>query len=695
MRTFEIFCPEGFLIEIRALHITKKNDVHSGYFKSYEEAYNAIQQYDSDYNIYFIFNIINEMCYSMAQKDKMLYGVDTTADKDIIARNWVMIDLDPNRLGKKVSSTDEERERSKMKAHEVRNYLRDQGFSYPVVCSSGSGYHLMYRVDGWANTPENEKVVSNFLNALALLFTDKFVDVDIKVGNAARITKLYGTMARKGSPNDTIRPHRLSKIVLIPDEILSTDKSLFLKVNQVLPVEEPKTYNTNYGEAKFDINEFINKHNIQVASDDMVGGTRRIRLAECPFNSAHRAPDSAVFVTPSGGLSFSCFHSSCSQYTWKDFRLHYDPTAYDKNDYQEHRNKVGYYNPMPTPFVPKEESADKGKKWLSMSDIKNYDPTKVVSIPTGFPQLDRAIGGLAMGEVTLVSGTNGSGKSSWLNVLSLNAIQRNFKVAIWSGELPADKLKKWINQIAAGKNFVERNPSNENDYNPTNSTVSKIDKWDEGKLFLYNNNYGCKFEQILNDMKEIIASQGVTLLIVDNLMALDIDGQAGDKYNKQKLFILEICSMAKKLNVHIIMVAHPRKENGLLRKESISGTGDLSNAVDNVIICHRCGEDFTKKATEFFGKDKALRYSGYSNIVEVCKNRSFGVNDYLVGMYYEVESKRFKNYEAEYICYGWQDPPIQQPLITIPPIEYHPDHTHEPETRDDMPFGAPIDESPF
>ena len=74
-------------------------------------------------------------------------------------------------------------------------------------------------------------------------------------------------------------------------------------------------------------------------------------------------------------------------------------------------------------------------------------------------------------------------------------------------------------------------------------------------------------------------------------------------------------------------------------------------------IVHRCGEDFCKRASEFFGKDKAEKYMEYNNVVEICKNRSYGVVDYLTGMYYEVETKRFKNYKAEHIVYGWDEQP--------------------------------------
>ena len=144
--------------------------------------------------------------------------------------------------------------------------------------------------------------------------------------------------------------------------------------------------------------------------------------------------------------------------------------------------------------------------------------------------------------------------------------------------------------------------------------------------------------------------------------------------------------MAKKLNIHVILVAHPRKETTLLRKESISGTADLTNAVDNCFLIHRVGEDFMKRAGEFFGKEKTLRYAEYSNVVEVCKNRSMGVVDYLVGMYYEVESRRFKNNRAEYVVYGWQEQPKQAELFqSIEPAR----------NFDDKPFEDDSDKAPF
>ena len=62
----------------------------------------------------------------------------------------------------------------------------------------------------------------------------------------------------------------------------------------------------------------------------------------------------------------------------------------------------------------------------------------------------------------------------------------------------------------------------------------------------------------------MIDEHQLDLLCVDNLMALDISSLSNEKYEAQSRFAWEIHELAKKKNVHIIIVCHPRKPNGLL-----------------------------------------------------------------------------------------------------------------------------------
>ena len=77
----------------------------------------------------------------------------------------------------------------------------------------------------------------------------------------------------------------------------------------------------------------------------------------------------------------------------------------------------------------------------------------------------------------------------------------------------------------------------------------------------------------------------------------------------------------------------------------------------------------------------------YSNVLEVAKNRQMGIVDHLVGMYYELESRRLKNTIAEHVVYGWQDEPTQVNLYEEP-------STHQPQDNY-YPFGGMIDNVPF
>src|SRR5690554_2144472 len=70
----------------------------------------------------------------------------TTSDRDIIRRNWILLDFDPVRT-KGVSATDEEKDDALERAGDVAEYLAGHGFAEPVTKDSGNGYHAEYRVD--------------------------------------------------------------------------------------------------------------------------------------------------------------------------------------------------------------------------------------------------------------------------------------------------------------------------------------------------------------------------------------------------------------------------------------------------------------------------------------------------------------------------------------------------------------------
>lgn len=134
----------------------------------------------------------------------------TTTDADILARRWLLVDVDPVRPAD-TSASEAERQHAWQVASHVQSALGAAGFTCPIIGSSGNGWHLSYSVD-CENVAQTRDQFRAILQGLDRRCSNQHARVDVKTYNAARIWKLYGTTSRKGDHSDE-RPHRLSWIV--------------------------------------------------------------------------------------------------------------------------------------------------------------------------------------------------------------------------------------------------------------------------------------------------------------------------------------------------------------------------------------------------------------------------------------------------------------------------------------------------
>lgn len=649
-KTFELMVDD--LTEVR---IIGNNITASGYFKDVDTLLKNLKQYENrqGLNFYFVMNSVNEGCYSRQQRDCFIEisrsnKTPTTSDKDIVKRNWLLLDIDCERPSG-VSSTDAELQKAKDKANKVYRYLKNEGFEQPIVAYSGSGTHLLYRI---SLDPSETQLVKDSLLALDMMFSDEEVKIDTSVFNASRITKLYGTMAVKGR-NTKERPHRLSKIVNYPNEIKVNDAELLIKLAKNLPEPPKRTFQAQ----EFDIDSWLSSNGIVVKEQANFNGGRKLILEECPFDSSHRGKDAAIFVLNNGAIGFKCFHASCSQYTWQDVRKKYEPNAYNRVEVKRLEPRL---NSLKKPELKTNEPL-----FFTSTTIKPKDRSQIVSIETGIMKLDKKIIGLNKGEVSCVSGLRGSGKSSLMSQIALEAVQRKYKTALFSGELSENRVLEWLQLQAAGKLYTQPTKY-ENYFYVDDKTKYYINKWLDNKIYIYNNNYGNDAQKILNSVEQCITKNKVDLVILDNLMSMNLESLSGDKYERQTKLVLGLVRYAQDNDVHILFVAHPRKSIGFLRLEDISGTADLTNAVENVFIVHRVNMDFKAKSKLTFGWRDDNDLYNYTNVIEVCKNRDLGIQDYFVGLQFEVESKRFLNEKYETKHYDWEELQFADTLVKAP-----------------------------
>ncbi|CAK7081195.1 MAG: hypothetical protein ENTA_01549 [Enterocloster clostridioformis] len=635
------------LFEVRCLEANGKR-VSSGYFRDVEVMLDQLSRLNSiDSNVYITLNNIKPECYSREQRDRFITNTKVqTSDNDICGYEWLFIDADPKRPAG-VSSTDEQLNQAKSIGNKVYVFMKNLGFNEPVTAMSGNGIHLLYKIR-LRNSDENKALIKNCLLVLDMLFSNDCVDIDKTNFNPARICKLYGTVARKGS-NTAENPHRMSRL-LSEGSKEPTDKAYLEKLAAMLPVpEKPQKYN-GYRPNEFDLEEWLIKYGLRYQKTNYSDGIKYI-LEQCPFDSNHKGKDACIFQARSGAIGFHCFHNSCSDKTWKDVRLLYEPEAYEKRQ-KEYEARI-YSRQQEKPVKKQIEAVDGKPVFYTAMDILNLPVPEERFIKTGIADIDKKLRGMKKGYVSVMSGLRAAGKSSVISEMVLDGVESGNNIGVFSGELAPKNFMRWMNLQAAGKGYTEPTQF-EGYYNVQRKYQEQIAQWLGEHFWLYNNEYGFDFQAVVDQFKRKIEKDKLDMLILDNLMTFDISGMSENKFEAQTKFILALQGeIAKPYNVHIMFVAHPRKAMGFLRLDDISGTADLGNAVDNAFIVHRVNQDFKRLSKQMFGwKDDNQIYQA-TNVIEIAKDRDGGVMDYFIPLYYEPETKRLKNYSSENKIYGW------------------------------------------
>lgn len=399
---FDIMKQNKKLTEVRLIG---NNKVASGYFTDVDILLREIKPYLSEYNAYFIINSISPECYGRQQHDKIIVKPkNTTTDSEIIGRDYVFLDLDAHKVAG-VNATDEEVERTKQKAREVYRFLKANSFNEPIVIFSANGVHFYLRC-ALMPTEENNDIIKRFTQAMGMLFSDEYVDIDQKIYNLARIAKIPGTYSRKGSIESKERPQRLCYIVKYPHEQKVNDIEYFKKIADLYPKEDeakPNRYN-NYSTEKFSLDAFIEKHNIPVTHKVQVADGTKYYLEHCLFNEQHKGKDAILFQHNNGAIGYYCFHHSCTGNDWRKVREMYEPDAYAPKPFDPNYRRDFRVKREVQPIV---QTAEKGEVWLKMSGIAKPKFDVGDYIPSGVKQIDDLMIGFKRKHVTVWSGYRG------------------------------------------------------------------------------------------------------------------------------------------------------------------------------------------------------------------------------------------------------------------------------------------------
>lgn len=246
------------------------------------------------------------------------------------------------------------------------------------------------------------------------------------------------------------------------------------------------------------------------------------------------------------------------------------------------------------------------------------------------------------GEVTVWGGANGSGKSLVTGQVGLGLIAQGQKICMASFEMkPKKTLKRMARQFSHfdGDHPMFRHmPEAKADLA---AVYRDFDHWSGDKLWIYDQQGTVSPEQACGVTRYCAKELGIQHMFIDSLMKC-IKGE--DDYNGQKLFVDELCAIAKDYNIHIHLIHHIKKppdENHKPTKYDYKGSGSITDQADNVVSVWR-NKPKEKK------RDAGIQVNDQDpDVMLICDKQRHGDWEGMVGLWFHQESQQFVSAPGE------------------------------------------------
>lgn len=268
---------------------------------------------------------------------------------------------------------------------------------------------------------------------------------------------------------------------------------------------------------------------------------------------------------------------------------------------------------------------------IRMADVEPSDLANMPHISTGFTQLDKLIGGFYFGQVILISGRRGKGKSTLASQFMCEALHAGQSCFAYSGELPHASFREWMDRQLAGPENLRKisNDSGKVDWTLREWQRKRLHDWYYHTMFLYTEapSETDETETLAQTVEKVVREDGIRVVLLDNLMTALEEDLRSDLNRLQSEFVRNLARIARLYNVIIFLIAHPRKRKGDgsdFDADDVMGSGNITNAVD-VVLNYDTGPE---------------KFGAPNRILAVKKNRLTGDLTDGIDLWFDPASKR-------------------------------------------------------
>ena len=291
-----------------------------------------------------------------------------------------------------------------------------------------------------------------------------------------------------------------------------------------------------------------------------------------------------------------------------------------------------------------------------LAEVKRKSMADMEHINTGIAQLNKMLGGFYFGQLIILTGERGLGKSTLGSQFMTYAIEQGCTGFYYSGELMDWFVQDWFDRQIAGSRYINCSESSNGyrNYLVDGDVLPQIHDWYNEKCYIFDNailNGNEEQDVLLETVKTAIRQYGCRVLLLDNLMTAIEDDPGQDIYRQQSNFVRNLAEIAKGYNVIILLVVHPRKQMiNKFSNDDIAGSSNITNLADVILRYTRPDKD---------DEDDGVRPD---RVLQVTKNRVNGHVDWKgINLWYEEASKRITEKKGEFSwIFGW-DSKFEEP----------------------------------
>jgi twinkle protein len=202
------------------------------------------------------------------------------------------------------------------------------------------------------------------------------------------------------------------------------------------------------------------------------------------------------------------------------------------------------------------------------------DPSEIGFSTPWYPDLPFRV---RRGELTVLSGFAGHGKTQMLNQLMIHLIQQGVKIMDASLEIRASMTLYYMTRCALAKKYA------------TKVEAEACIDWLNNNLYFLDCIGTVNVDRIMHAMEYSRKRHGTDVFVIDSLFKC---GMSGEDFAGAREFMDRLTSFCNNTGAHVILVAHSRKtQNGneyaIPTKADVAGSSDITNAAFNVIISWR------------------------------------------------------------------------------------------------------------